>query len=395
MTTFTPSQLGTAMFKTTITESSVSEMFEGPSNTDVTMRTQGTGTLTIDSGADVSMSSIGPIVFNSNTTTGAQLTLNSADANINANNGLIRSVALPTAPGDAANKQYVDSVATGLTILDPSQLATVAPLPTNLYNNGTAGVNATLTATGTGALSVDGVVVSLGDRIMVKDEATAANNGLYTVTFIGDGSNPYVLTRSVDFDEAAEMTSGSFTFVEGGNTLTSSGYVMNSSGPVTPGTTDITWAAFSQAGTISAGNGIDVTGSTVSVDTGAFTSISSTITGVHVAPGIKSGQMLRYDTADSSLEPTYGVDIGADDSMVTINPMSAPGTGAFGAEQGTGGIELAQTYSVSGQHSQALSYGPAATEGTMRTLVQNNSGVTQMLLQRRGALAWDTISVTY
>lgn len=84
---------------------------------------------------------------------------------------------------------------------------TTAALPTNTYANGTAGVGATLTATANGAFPAqDGITIPLGGRVLVRNEATTANNGIYVLTQVGTAGTPWILTRATDFDQAAEMT---------------------------------------------------------------------------------------------------------------------------------------------------------------------------------------------
>jgi hypothetical protein len=85
--------------------------------------------------------------------------------------------------------------------------ATTAALPANAYANGASGVGATLTASANGAFPAqDGVTLSVGSRLLVKNEVATANNGVYVLTTAGSVSTPWVLTRAVDFDTAAEMT---------------------------------------------------------------------------------------------------------------------------------------------------------------------------------------------
>ena len=112
---------------------------------------------------------------------------------------------LPTNPPDVATKQYVDSNTTGLTIHPSVNLATTGALPTNNYNNGAAGVGATLTAScssSCAAPTIDGSAATLGLRILVKNEAATPNNGIYTVTQVGTGATPYILTRATDANTA-------------------------------------------------------------------------------------------------------------------------------------------------------------------------------------------------
>jgi len=185
----------------------------------------------------------------------------------------ITSLATPTAATDAATKQYVDDVAQGLHVhascgaATPNTLATLSG-GTVTYNNGTDGVGATLITTGTYTL-IDGVnVASSGFRILVKDEANTAHNGIYTYT------NGTTLTRATDFDTAVEIAGGDFTFVTGGTQYNSTGWVQVDE-VNTVGTDPIVWDQFSGAGQYSAANGIALNGTvfTANID-GITTEIS-------------------------------------------------------------------------------------------------------------------------
>jgi len=180
--------------------------------------------------------------------------------------GGLTSVAVtqdPTSALQLATKQYVDSVAEGLHIHASCAAATTGTLAsitggTVTYNNGTAGVGATLTLSV--ALTVlDGYTLLNGDRVLVKNEATQANNGIYTWATGGT-----VLTRATDFDTAAEMASGDFTFVSNGTLYANTGWVQTN--PVTVvGTSPVTWVQFSGAGTYTAGTGLTLTGTQFSL----------------------------------------------------------------------------------------------------------------------------------
>lgn len=154
----------------------------------------------------------------------------------------------PTSANQLVNKSYVDSVATGLDVKASVRLATAAALPAN--TSAGSGVGKTLTADANGALSVDGVAVAVGNRILVKDEATALDNGIYVVTAAGDGSNPYVLTRAIDADQDAEVTSGMFTFVEEGSSNDNSGWVLSTNNPITVDTTALAFSKFSDSAAV-------------------------------------------------------------------------------------------------------------------------------------------------
>ena len=116
-----------------------------------------------------------------------------------------------------------------------------------------------------GALSIDGATPSVDDRILLKDQTTATQNGLYKVTTVGSGSAAYVLTRTPDADAAAEITGGAFVFVEAGTANADNGYVFTHNGTPTLGTTNITVEQFSGAGQISAGDGLTKSGNTLNV----------------------------------------------------------------------------------------------------------------------------------
>ena len=180
-------------------------------------------------------------------------------ADINLNNNKITNVATPLNSTDAANKQYVDDVAQGLNIHAASYAATTANL-TATYDNGTSGVGATLTNSGTqAAFSTDGLSPALNARILVKDQTNTFENGIYVLSTIGDGSTNWVLTRATDFDTAVEIAGGDFTFVDFGSTLANTGWV-NIDDVTTVGTDPVVFQQFSGAGTYTASDGVLLTG---------------------------------------------------------------------------------------------------------------------------------------
>ena len=158
------------------------------------------------------------------------------------------------------NKTYVDQVANGLDVKASVRVATTANLVAT-YNNG----NGTLTANSNGAIAIDGVSLSLNDRVLVKDQTTQTQNGFYKVTTVGSGSAAFVLTRTPDANEASEITGGAFTFVEEGTANADNGYVATHNGVPTLGSTNITFDQFSGAGQISAGAALTKNGNTIDV----------------------------------------------------------------------------------------------------------------------------------
>jgi hypothetical protein len=181
----------------------------------------------------------------------------------------LTNVTDPTGAQDGATKAYVDALAQGAVWKPEASYATTAALAANTYNNGTAGVGATLTANANGVMAaVDGQTPVAGDIILVKNEAAPANNGLYTVTSIGSGGTPYVLTRIIQMDSAGEIA-GSATLVRTGTTNGQQGFVVSGAGPFTVGTTAINWVQFTGVADITAGNGLSKSGNTISVNNGA------------------------------------------------------------------------------------------------------------------------------
>ena len=229
------------------------------------------------------------------------------------NSSRITGLADPTDPQDAATKAYVDAARSGLDIKASVRAATTA--------------NITLSNTQT----IDGVALSVGDRVLVKDQNTASQNGIYVVA---SGS----WSRSTDADEPAEVTPGFFFFVEEGTVNADSGWVMTADGTITIGTTAITFAQFSGAGQIVAGDGLSKTGNTLSVNTANGIEISadnvqlaSTVAGAGLT--YSSGVLAVGGTADRITVNTDSIDIAS--TYVGQSSITTLGTIGTGTWQGT------------------------------------------------------------
>lgn len=202
--------------------------------------------------------------------------------------GTITGMPTPSAASDVAIKSYVDSTASGLIILPQSSLATAAVLPNSpTYSNGTAGVGATLTAGSNTTLTVDGTVAALNTVVLVKNQASAFQNGIYTVTTAGGGA-PWVLTRVTYFDQAAEMKAGSYTFITAGSANTNSSWTLQTA-VSTVGTDPLVFNQFSSSsnsvlslggltGVVGLGNGLTTSGSNIvnNITAGAGVAITGT-----------------------------------------------------------------------------------------------------------------------
>jgi hypothetical protein len=240
----------------------------------------GTGALVFANTPTLVTPVLGAATATSITATSGNMTINAASGNNSVNlvptgtgtvdvaSKRITSVAEPTQSTDAATKNYVDAVKTGLKVKDAVRAATTANL-TATYANGSSGVGATLTNSGTqAAFTVDSIVLSVGERVLVKNQSTAFQNGIYTVTTAGTVSTNWVLTRAIDNDSnvtVLEIEGGDFCFVQEGTVNADNGFVVTTNGAITIGTTGIDYVQFSGAGQITAGDGLTKTGNTLNV----------------------------------------------------------------------------------------------------------------------------------
>lgn len=208
----------------------------------------------------------------------------------------LTALGTPTVSTDAANKQYVDDVAQGLNIHAASYAGTTANLNAT-YSNGASGVGATLTNAGTqAAFTTDGTTPSLNARILVKNQTTQSQNGIYTLTTIGSVSTNWILTRATDFDSAAEIAGGDFTFVDNGTTLANTGWV-NVDEVTTVGTDPIVFQQFSGAGTYTASNGVLLTGTNFTFAPRSGYGLQTGASGAEIKLATTSGLNLSSDLA--------------------------------------------------------------------------------------------------
>lgn len=161
--------------------------------------------------------------------------------NISLTSGTISTT--PTTATALVNKSYVDSVVNGLTAQVPCNYATTASLNAT-YANGSSGVGATLTSNVSGAFSIDGGALTVGQRILVKDQTSTFQNGAYVVTNAGSAGTPYVLTRATDYDQSAEMAAGDGFYIISGSLNANTTWVEQTAAPITVGTTAIVFVQF-------------------------------------------------------------------------------------------------------------------------------------------------------
>jgi hypothetical protein len=240
----------------------------------------------------------------------------------------LTNIATPTVSTDAANKQYVDDVAQGLNIHAASYAATTANLNAT-YNNGTSGVGATLTNAGAqAAFATDGTTPSLNDRILVKNQTTTSQNGIYTLTTVGSGSTNWVLTRATDFDTPTEIAGGDFTFVDNGTSLANTGWVCINE-VTTVGTDPIVFEQFSGAGTYTASNGVLLTGTNFTFAPRSGYGLQTGASGAEIKLATTSGLNLSSDLA-------VGAGLGISVLTNTVAIDTAVVVRKYGADVGDG-----------------------------------------------------------
>ena len=218
---------------------------------------------------------------------------------VSANSQKITGLADPTADADAANKGYVDGVAQGLDVKDSVKATTTA--------------NGTLSSAFANGQTIDGVSLSTNDRILLKDQNTATENGIYTVNASG------APTRADDLASGADAA-GAFVFVEQGTVNAENGFVCTSNkGSAVVGSNNLTFAQFSGAGQIIAGDGLDKSGNTLSLDlkSNGGVVIESTELAVDLSASSITGTLAIGDggtgaTSASAARTALGVAIGSD-----------------------------------------------------------------------------------
>lgn len=156
----------------------------------------------------------------------------------------VKSLPAPVLPDDAATKAYADAAAAGLSILSPVKVATVG---------------ANINLTGGAPDTLDTIPLAPNDRVLVKDQSTPAQNGVYEVQTLGTGSNG-TWVRTSDANTTGELVTGTYVFVDAGATNSSTSFVITTTGVITIGTTPITWTQYFSVGSISFSS---ITGSVV------------------------------------------------------------------------------------------------------------------------------------
>jgi hypothetical protein len=244
-------------------------------------------------------------------------------------------------------KSYVDSLASGITFLSSAVAASTANYVAT-YNNGAAGVGATLTNNAAqAAFAIDGLNPTVGQRVLIKDQTNAEENGVYYVSIEGDGSTDWELTRVPDYDTAAEIVPGTVIPINLGGTENGGSSWLQTSTVTTVGTDPIDWIQFTATLPISMENG--GTGANLTAANGGIVYSSAAQLNI-LAPTATANQILRSgsNSAPNWSTATYPGTINANDLMYgsssNVIGTLATGTGVIAAlgqnVTGSGGIVL-------------------------------------------------------
>ena len=282
------------------------------------------------------------------TTAGGDLILDPQGSNdIDANIHRIVNVLDPISSQDAATKAYVDATVNGLDVKGSVKAATTG--------------NASFTGAFRNGDTLDGVSLSTGDRILIKDQTTGSQNGIYTVNASG------APTRAVDFDSDSDASPGSFVFVEQGTTNGDNGFVLTNNS-VTLGSTALVFVQFSGAGQITAGDGLTKNGNTINAVAGDGLDVAADEISVDLKAnsGLEiDGGEIRINLGASAIHGTLGVGDGGTGitSIAKGSVLVANTADTLTALDGNGGSGLTKLLQYSGDN-DTLSFSEAIDGGT-------------------------------
>ena len=265
----------------------------------------------------------------------------SFNTNVNMNGRLFNNLGNPVFSTDSATKGYVDGMASGLDIKESVRVATTQDISDSnnngnmiTYTIGPPGSYPAVTIEGTmnlvnDQITIDGVVLTntdVGTRILIKDQDvpnSKTQNGIYTLTSIS-GAN-FVLTRASDYDETSKISTGSYVFVEEGDTNANTGFVLVTQGTITLDTTELEYTIFSKPGSVLAGDGMTKIGNTINV-IGSDT-ILANADSLEVKSSGTEHQVL-LSVGNSNLAAAYGqVRLDQSTAVSGTLPLSLGGTG--------------------------------------------------------------------
>lgn len=275
---------------------------------------------------------------------------------VDVNEKRITSLATPTDANDAATKGYVDAVATGLDVKESVKATTTANISLS------------------GAQTIDGVALSTGDRVLVKDQTNATQNGVYVVSSSGAWS------RATDFNGVGlggAVSGGAFTFVEEGTLYGDTGWVLTNDGPATIGTTELAFTQFSGAGSIIPGAALDKTGDQLDVVVAANGGIEISADALQLKSSVAGNGLTYTSGVINAVGTTNRITVSADAidistayiGQTTITTLGTITTGTWNGTTlgtqygGTGVTSLTSNGILYGNGTGAIQVTAAGTDG--------------------------------
>lgn len=271
----------------------------------------------------------------------------------------VTNVATPTTGTDAPNKDYVDNLSQGLSGKEAVRVATTA--------------NGTLASAFQNGASVDGVTLATGNRILIKDQSTGAENGIYTVNASG------APTRAIDADSVGELE-GAYVFAMEGTTNADKGFLCTTNAPITPGSTATTWVVYGAGGGISAGAGL--TG-TSTFDVVGDTSI--VVTADLVTRGALTGAITAPQSSNTT---TLAADVVANTNLANMAANSLKGNNTGGSADPLD-LTVAQVRTLLGM---PVKYSQATVGGATSQVITHNLNTRDVVVNvYRTLTPWDEI----
>ena len=272
----------------------------------------------------------------------------------NINGARITGSAEPINDSDLATRGYVNSVAQGLDVKEAVKVATTGGLAGTYATSGQ-----TLTANSNGAIQVDGVTLSSANRVLLKDQSDGTQNGVYTVTTVGNGSNPFVLTRALDFNTSSEVGAGAFMFVESGTINTGKSFIQSVSGP-TLDTTTLTFSVFGD--------------STLASDSVTNTKLANMVQATVKGRATSTG---TGDPVDLSANQVVGI-VNSASSQINLARVVTTGLAPLASPTFTGTVTIPSGASISGYAttSSLSSYATTASLSSYATTASLSSYAT-------------------